>query len=50
MDLDTIREWFTLDNISALIQQYRSFGPIPGILLPMLEAFCPFTLICVCTR
>ncbi|CAH0159634.1 MULTISPECIES: TVP38/TMEM64 family protein [Peribacillus] len=42
MDLDTIREWFTLDHISALIQQYRSFGPIPGILLPMLEAFLPF--------
>ena len=25
-----------------LIQEYRSFGPIPGIVLPMLEAFLPF--------
>ena len=25
-----------------LIQEYRSFGPIPGVVLPMLEAFLPF--------
>lgn len=25
-----------------LIKQYRSLGPLPGILLPMLEAFLPF--------
>jgi len=25
-----------------LIGQYRSFGPLPGILLPTLEAFLPF--------
>lgn len=42
MDFDGLREWFTLENILELIQQYRSFGPIPGILLPMLEAFLPF--------
>lgn len=42
MNLDTILEWVTLEHISELIQQYRSFGPIPGILLPMLEAFLPF--------
>ena len=42
MDLDTVREWFSLENITALTQQYRSFGPIPGILLPMTEAFLPF--------
>ncbi|CAH0344428.1 TVP38/TMEM64 family protein [Bacillus sp. CECT 9360] len=42
MDFDALREWFTLENILELIQQYRSFGPIPGILLPMLEAFLPF--------
>ena len=42
MNLDTILEWITLEHISELIQQYRSFGPIPGILLPMLEAFLPF--------
>lgn len=37
-----IKEWFTFENIMALIQEYRSFGPLPGILLPMLEAFLPF--------
>lgn len=42
MNLDTILEWMTLEHISELIKQYRSFGPIPGILLPMLEAFLPF--------
>ena len=42
MDLDTIKEWFTLENVMMLINEYRSFGPIPGILLPILEAFLPF--------
>ncbi|WP_445486598.1 TVP38/TMEM64 family protein [Niallia sp. 03133] len=42
MDMETIKAWFTLDNIMDLIDSYRSFGPFPGILLPMLEAFIPF--------
>jgi uncharacterized membrane protein YdjX (TVP38/TMEM64 family) len=42
MNIDTIKNWFTLENMMDLIQQYRSFGPIPGILLPLLEAFLPF--------
>ncbi|EIJ81918.1 SNARE associated Golgi protein-like protein [Bacillus methanolicus PB1] len=42
MDFDLIREWFTLEKILELIKEYRSFGPIPGILLPMFEAFFPF--------
>ncbi|WP_338449096.1 TVP38/TMEM64 family protein [Niallia oryzisoli] len=42
MDFDMIKEWFTFENIMALIHEYRSFGPLPGILLPMLEAFLPF--------
>ncbi|RFU63539.1 TVP38/TMEM64 family protein [Peribacillus saganii] len=42
MDFDAIREWMTLENIMEIIQQYRSLGPIPGILLPLLEAFLPF--------
>ncbi|MFC7784778.1 MULTISPECIES: TVP38/TMEM64 family protein [unclassified Rossellomorea] len=42
MDIKSIKEWFTLENMMDLIQQYRSFGPIPGILLPLLEAFLPF--------
>lgn len=42
MDVDLIKEWFTLENIMDVIAEYRSFGPIPGILLPMFEAFFPF--------
>ncbi|MBS4198650.1 TVP38/TMEM64 family protein [Bacillus sp. FJAT-49732] len=42
MDLYTIKEWFTLENVVDLIDKYRSFGPLPGILLPLLEAFLPF--------
>lgn len=42
MDFETLKEWFTMENIMTLIQEYRSFGPLPGILLPMLEAFFPF--------
>lgn len=42
MDFDVLKEWFTFENIMSLIHEYRSFGPLPGILLPMLEAFLPF--------
>ncbi|PLR84681.1 hypothetical protein CVD25_23135 [Bacillus canaveralius] len=42
MDFDILKEWFTLENIMDVIEEYRALGPIPGILLPMLEAFLPF--------
>lgn len=42
MDVEAMKQWFTLENIMDLIQQYRSFGPLPGIVLPMIEAFLPF--------
>ncbi|MBW8352086.1 TVP38/TMEM64 family protein [Bacillus sp. IITD106] len=42
MDFYSIKEWFTLENVIDLIDKYRSFGPLPGILLPLLEAFLPF--------
>jgi uncharacterized membrane protein YdjX (TVP38/TMEM64 family) len=42
MDLNLLKAWFTLENIMELIDRYRSFGPIPGVLLPMVEAFIPF--------
>ncbi|WP_428911334.1 TVP38/TMEM64 family protein [Niallia sp. Krafla_26] len=42
MDFEMLKEWITLENLMKLIQEYRSFGPIPGIILPMLEAFLPF--------
>ncbi|GLB58839.1 TVP38/TMEM64 family protein [Cytobacillus sp. NCCP-133] len=41
MDFELFKDWFTLENIMDIIQEYRSFGPLPGILLPMLEAFLP---------
>ncbi len=37
MDFSNIQE-----NLMELIQDYRSFGPIPGLVLPIIEAFLPF--------
>lgn len=42
MDFESYRAWFTLENIMSLIQKYRGLWPVPGILLPVLEAFLPF--------
>ncbi|MED3551495.1 TVP38/TMEM64 family protein [Cytobacillus praedii] len=42
MDYELFKDLFTLENIRDLIEKYRSFGPLPGLLLPMLEAFLPF--------
>lgn len=42
MELETLKTWFTLKNIMEIIDEYRSLGPLPGIFLPMLEAFFPF--------
>ncbi|MCR2821021.1 TVP38/TMEM64 family protein [Lederbergia panacisoli] len=42
MDFYSFKEWFTMENVVDLIDKYRSFGPLPGILLPLLEAFLPF--------
>ncbi|KGR90550.1 hypothetical protein CD30_10780 [Ureibacillus massiliensis 4400831 = CIP 108448 = CCUG 49529] len=35
-------EWFTVENIETLAAQYRTLGPLIGILLPFLEALLPF--------
>ncbi|ULT58095.1 TVP38/TMEM64 family protein [Neobacillus drentensis] len=42
MDFETFKAWFTLEHIMSLIQEYRALGPIPGILLIIVEAFLPF--------
>lgn len=42
MDFQMLKEWFTIENIMMVINEYRLLGPIPGILLPMFEAFFPF--------
>lgn len=42
MDYELFKDLFTLEHIMDLIEKYRSFGPLPGIMLPMIEAFLPF--------
>ena len=42
MDFDTMKELFNEEYILELIKSYQAFGPIPGIVLPILEAFLPF--------
>jgi uncharacterized membrane protein YdjX (TVP38/TMEM64 family) len=49
MEMDTFQQFwsyiqdiFTLNNIQEVMEEYRDLGPIPGILLPMLEAILPF--------
>lgn len=42
MRMNFFREWLTIENIIALIEKYRSLGPLTGILLPLVEAFLPF--------
>ncbi|WP_066068420.1 TVP38/TMEM64 family protein [Neobacillus soli] len=42
MDFESLKAWFTLEHIMSLIQEYRALGPLPGILLIVLEAFLPF--------
>jgi uncharacterized membrane protein YdjX (TVP38/TMEM64 family) len=41
MDFETLKEWFTLKNVLALLEHYRSFGIVPGIFFPLLESFLP---------
>jgi uncharacterized membrane protein YdjX (TVP38/TMEM64 family) len=42
MDFEAVREYFTIENMKDLLENYRDFGPLAGIFLPMLEAFLPF--------
>ncbi|PPA72378.1 TVP38/TMEM64 family protein [Jeotgalibacillus proteolyticus] len=42
MALETVEAWLTVENLREIIGEYRSFGPLLGILLPILEAFLPF--------
>lgn len=37
-----MNEWFTVENLETLSEQYRTLGPIIGILLPFLESLLPF--------
>ncbi|MBE2913472.1 MULTISPECIES: TVP38/TMEM64 family protein [Anoxybacillus] len=42
MSLEELKQWFTIKHILDMLAEYRSFGVIPGIVLPMAEAFLPF--------
>ena len=42
MDFNWLMEWLTLEHLEELISDYRNLGPIPGLLLPFIEAFLPF--------
>lgn len=41
MDFQTIKDYFSAENIDQLVESYRAFGPLLGIGLPMLEALIP---------
>jgi uncharacterized membrane protein YdjX (TVP38/TMEM64 family) len=41
MDIETIKQWFTLENVLSVLEQYRSFGMLPGIAATLLESFFP---------
>ncbi|MFD0711091.1 TVP38/TMEM64 family protein [Paenibacillus sp. GCM10027626] len=41
MNISEITDYFTEENIAHFIEQYRSFGPLPGILLTFLKSFIP---------
>jgi uncharacterized membrane protein YdjX (TVP38/TMEM64 family) len=40
-DLLKIKDYFTMDQILQFLEEYASLGPIPGLLLPFLEAIFP---------
>ncbi|GER65771.1 putative membrane protein YhjE [Weizmannia acidilactici] len=42
MNLELLKDWLTMENFMQLMTQYRSFGPILGTGLLVLEAFLPF--------
>ncbi|WP_071459102.1 TVP38/TMEM64 family protein [Bacillus massilinigeriensis] len=42
MDSQFLQEWFTIEKVMDLIKEYKALGPLPGVMLPMLEAFLPF--------
>lgn len=40
--MSILSEWFTVENIEHITEQYQALGPIIGFLLPFIEAFLPF--------
>jgi Uncharacterized conserved protein len=46
--MDVLSDWMThlknmdLEGIQRTLESYSEFGPLPGILLPLIESFLPF--------
>jgi uncharacterized membrane protein YdjX (TVP38/TMEM64 family) len=40
--INFFKDLLTMDNLLEGLQDYKSFGPLPGFLLVVLEAFLPF--------
>ena len=40
MDFQTIKEYFSPENMDHIVESYKAFGPL-GIGLPMIEALIP---------
>ncbi|WP_226682612.1 TVP38/TMEM64 family protein [Sutcliffiella horikoshii] len=40
--IEYLKELLTMENLLEVLEEYQSFGPLPGFLLVVLEAFLPF--------
>ncbi|WP_027409000.1 TVP38/TMEM64 family protein [Anoxybacteroides tepidamans] len=41
MDFETLKESLTLKHVLELLEHYRSFGMLPGVIVTLLESFFP---------
>lgn len=41
MDFKELLSYLTEENLMLLLDKYRSFGPLPGLLLPFMKSFIP---------
>ncbi|MBW7477233.1 TVP38/TMEM64 family protein [Paenibacillus oenotherae] len=41
MSISDLIAYMTEDNLKQMLEQYRSFGPLPGILLTFMKSFIP---------
>lgn len=41
MDIKELLSYLTEENLMLLLAKYRSFGPLPGLLLPFMKSFIP---------
>ncbi|OAS23886.1 TVP38/TMEM64 family protein [Paenibacillus oryzisoli] len=41
MDIKELLSYLTEENLMLVLDKYRSFGPLPGLLLPFMKSFIP---------